>query len=695
MFNKSHPAIDDPFLRAHVEETEELYGKLNAALDHVDEPLADLNTVTVVTRLAEEYSAASDDVQLNLSLAGFELLQADDLTTDIPEFDIQAHAALPISERVAFRKRLRRKLAYLRNFKDTHMWWHSFFADMCEGLFRSIPDDYSTKDGIEFAIPYIDALPDVGEVIERAIIREILREQVEQYQIFVSLRNQLEENLKGASSAHRELILPTHPKIRDADPRRLASMYLGGTPLLPFFTDSTVSLTIPEKAWFEAAWCIAPPGTGKTQLIQFLISERLPEVERDECSVIVIDSQADLINQIRSLKCFAPGQPLHDKLIVIEPDLAFPPALNIFDFGRERLKSYSPNDREKFTNIAITQMTYVLDALMGEGGAMTTKQETLYRYIVRLLMELPDATLSTFRDILQITKPAELIPYQSYIDRLHQPAQDFFRDQFLDSEFAATKRQVAWRIANLRENNYFNRMFSHPRSKLDLFSELNSSKVILVNTDKERLGEDGTNVFGRYFIGALLTASQERASLPHTGRLPVYCFVDECQDYIATDSKVAALLDQARKMRVSMFLAHQRSKQIRNPNVLDALSNTAIRFANTDNPADADLTAKALHTTKELVGSQPNRHFALYVRRQTPSAVSVRIPFFVLEEMEKMTDEDQEAVRRIMRERYATAFEEGPEGRAVAGATMSTHATEGPPNPSSDAPTSDLDNPDW
>jgi hypothetical protein len=57
-------------------------------------------------------------------------------------------------------------------------------------------------------------------------------------------------------------------------------------------------------------------------------------------------------------------------------------------------------------------------------------------------------------------------------------------------------------------------MFSHPRSKLDLFAEMNAGKVILINTAKDLLKETGTEIFGRFFIAMIAQAAQERAVLP-------------------------------------------------------------------------------------------------------------------------------------------------------------------------------------
>ena len=52
-------------------------------------------------------------------------------------------------------------------------------------------------------------------------------------------------------------------------------------------------------------------------------------------------------------------------------------------------------------------------------------------------------------------------------------------------------------LYGILSNTTFRRMFSHERSKLDLFSEMNSGKVILIDTAKDLLKDNGTEVFGR------------------------------------------------------------------------------------------------------------------------------------------------------------------------------------------------------
>jgi hypothetical protein len=114
-------------------------------------------------------------------------------------------------------------------------------------------------------------------------------------------------------------------------------------------------------------------------------------------------------------------------------------------------------------------------------------------------------------------------------------------------------------------------------------------------------------------------------------------------------------------MKVAMLLAHQRTSQIDSPNVLDALLTTSIKFAHTDNDKDARLLARAMNTTHDFIKTQSARHFAVHARKHTSQAVSLAIPFLVMEKMDKMTPEKQEAVRDVMRLKYATHYAPQPD----------------------------------
>ncbi|WP_300055379.1 type IV secretion system DNA-binding domain-containing protein [uncultured Roseobacter sp.] len=94
--------------------------------------------------------------------------------------------------------------------------------------------------------------------------------------------------------------------------------YLAGTSLAAIF-DQAVTYTVPQPVRFEPHHIVAGSGHGKTQTLQYLIANDLQVVPAGEQSVVVLDRQGDLIRNIAGLKEFAPGGPLHGRVVIIDP----------------------------------------------------------------------------------------------------------------------------------------------------------------------------------------------------------------------------------------------------------------------------------------------------------------------------------------------------------------------------------------
>ena len=73
---------------------------------------------------------------------------------------------------------------------------------------------------------------------------------------------------------------------------------------------------LPFKTRFEHTHIVAGTGHGKTQLLQKLILEDIAALREGRGSVIVIDSQGDMIKNILNL---AVMKELQDRLILIDP----------------------------------------------------------------------------------------------------------------------------------------------------------------------------------------------------------------------------------------------------------------------------------------------------------------------------------------------------------------------------------------
>jgi len=524
-------------------------------------------------------------------------------------------------------------------------------VEACLALADRLP---SLGDGgdLKFQVPLRYLVRERNRAVQEVILA-FFAQEAQDIGVFDELRKQFERNLHEVSGVpftpqHRDdpkLVLPEDYKGDDAP-----DVYLKNTPLLRLF-EPTLPLSIPDRIRFEHHHIVAGSGHGKTQTLQYLIAQDLERVERGDASIVVVDSQGDMIRNISRLKLFAPGEPLADKLVWIDPeDVEWPLAANLFDAGLDRLNRYSMADRERILNSTIELYSFILRSLLA--SEMTARQQTLFEFLVRLLFSIPEATIHTFAELLDRDAYDKFKPH---IDKLDRTARAFFETDYKEGRYEDTKTQVRSRLWSILRYQTFDRMFSHPKNKIDLFTELQSSKVVLINTAQNLLQPTGAGLFGRFFIAMLARAAEERATV--TEPLPTFLYIDEAQDYF--DEQFPRLLSQVRKRNIGVVMAHQYVSQTAGvAGLFDAISaNTSIKFAGTDSPQDARLLAQSLHTTHDFIQTQPKGTFAAHIRGLTANAVPVSIPFGHLERMDRMDGDECRQVRRRMRERYAVHYQ--------------------------------------
>ncbi len=471
----------------------------------------------------------------------------------------------------------------------------------------------------------------LGQAVE-AVIAPFYAET--DYRHFLSLRERLNANLERS---HRSS--PIFP--RDYKGDDVVEAYLQGTRLKALFELRT-PFEIPDATRFEHMHVVAGSGHGKTQTLQYFIAKDLAQVAQGDRTVVVIDSQGDMIRAILGAKFLPP-----ERIVLIDPeDIDWPVALNLFSVGQERLAHYTALDRERLSNSIIELYDYVLGSLLSAG--MTSKQNVVFRYVTRLMFHIPDATIHTLRELME---PGGAKKYQAHIDQLDATARRFFESEFDSREFTSTKQQVLRRLYGVLENQTFERMFSHPHSKFDMFTEMNRGKLILINTAKSLLKEQGTEVFGRFFIALIAQAAQERATLPDWDRLPCMVYVDEAQDYF--DENIGIILSQARKYKVGMVLAHQYLGQLASGLEAAFEANTSIKLAGGVSARDARALASQMGAEADLIIRQPKGSFATYIRGLTERAVPVSFPFFTLESLPKTSTDERDAIRDYSRSHYA------------------------------------------
>lgn len=579
--------------------------------------------------------------------------------------------ALSADEAVALRTYLDRKERFLRDHHRLVDLWREKVIRIIEGLLQHLPptafreswDDDDPDEGIPGATVSLAELIDrPAELLERLLVT-FNDHDITNAGLFEALRDQFARRILVASDiawderhkTHRKSILPTQSPQRV--PSQLAALYLQGTPWLQFF-QTQLPFAIPFPARFEHTHILGGSGHGKTQLLQLQIVRDLIESAADGRSVVVMDSQGDLIRTISHLEILAPGSPgkLSDRVMLIDPaDVEFPVALNMFDADREGMDELPLLERERILNATVDLYEYFFGALLG--AELTARQGIIFKYLARLLLEIPDATIHTFRALMEDGES-----FRPYMDRLPPTSRAFFEERFFDRSFNETKKQVLTRLWGVLSNATFDRMFSHPRSKVKLFDALQEGRIVLINTAKDLLKDEGASILGRFFIALIAQVALRRASLPAHERRPCFVYVDEAADYF--DDKIGHLLNQARKYKVGMVLAHQNLDQLTPALRASVFSSTSIKYAGGVSGKDATVLSSEMHVDGDFLLAQREQRkttsFACYVRNITPEALSISIPLGMVERLQKMTDAQFAELRDRSRAAYCIPLSEVP-----------------------------------
>jgi len=578
------------------------------------------------------------------------LLYFDGMVVDPPEASVLAK--LTLEEGVQLRATLNRNLAFLLDHQRLLTIWRDKLFYLFSGMLQYFPlsaftdvdeKGFAADDSVVLpAARAFDLCDNLPEVIERLMVT-LNDADVRNAHLFEHVRARLEDNLCSASGIRTDqggtgrIVLPTEKK--NASAEQLVQFYLQGTPFQQLF-HSPLPFAIPFPARFEHTHVVGGTGHGKTQLLQFLINHDLVRAQEDERSVVVIDSQGDLISTISRLAYFDPGaaKSLAERFVLVDPnDVEHPVCLNMFDFNRDRLSGYAPLDREKILNATIELYEYFFGALLG--AELTQRQGVIFKYLARLLIEIPDATIHTLRELME-----DGDRFRPFMEKLTGTARGFFATRFFDRQFNETKKQILTRLWGVLSNSSLERMFSHTQNKIDIFDLLNKGKIVLINTAKDLLGQEGAAIFGRFFIALIAQAAVQRAALRPHERRPCFVYIDEAQDYF--DENISNLLHQARKYRVGLIFAHQNLDQLGAGLRASVFASTTIKFAGGVSSKDATVLDSELRCTSEFLLSQKKERghtaFACHVRNFTGKALSVRIPLGYMESLPK-TDADAHA----------------------------------------------------
>jgi hypothetical protein len=428
------------------------------------------------------------------------------------------------------------------------------------------------------------------------------------------------------------------PTEYDGDPTE----YLRDTCLADFF-NIQLPFAIPDEVKFAHTWVVAGTGHGKTTLLTSMICDNIPKVVAGKASIVLMDSQSALIPQLERLKVWEGS----DRLIVIDP--SEPIAFSLFDAPKDQL------------NAALEMVHFVFAKLTD--GQMTYRQDNLFNYLSEFLITaVPNATIHDFRDLLDQRKAPSYDKYKQYAS---DEVRDYLDTDFVKEKFTVDARnQVLTRLRAMLREPAFAKMFGAPKTKLDLFNELERGVCILIRPDKNKLGEDGTRLFGRFWIAQMRRISIQRQQT--TKKTPTFFYIDECQDYLrGGDPKLEGILEQARKEHIGVTLLHHYGDQLKSTELVQLLgANTATKICGS--PADADLArfSKYLQCSPDFILSQPKKKsFACGVTGMGDAPlirISLQFPYIDLTKEPRMSEQAHRAMCQENIRKYGAETHEAP-----------------------------------
>lgn len=379
----------------------------------------------------------------------------------------------------------------------------------------------------------------------------------------------------------------------------IVDAYLRGTPmaLMAEMEHAEDSIEIPDALRNRHHSIIAGTGHGKTQCLQQMI---LGDIEDEDACVIVIDSQGSMIEKLLHVT------PIERVMYLDGGNIRQPLALSAFSIG----STHRPEDEAKVrTAVALYEHMFA-----ARETALTTTQQTLYRFLSRFLMVIPNANFDTALSILQ----EGYEPYAEHVAQLDTTSQKFVTHELCDpkdkrasTSYRTTRQEVARRLYALLESRALKGMFNAPSGKVDIPEAIRGKKIILINTAQAVLGDEGAQLFGKYCFAQI---AMEVLARPETSDR-VYLYLDEAQEYLSDSPIIRRLYEQGRKRGLCMITACQELDQLERAGIDKMINSlTSIKFAGGVSVSDASKLAREMDTDVETIRSVPELSFAAWLK---------------------------------------------------------------------------------
>ena len=337
------------------------------------------------------------------------------------------------------------------------------------------------------------------------------------------------------------------------------------------------NIYLTEKDRMRHFYAIGQTGTGKTTLLQNMISQDIQE-GRGCC---FIDPHGDVINDLLAV---VPPERFKDVIYFDPAHTARPMGLNMLEYN---------TDYPEQKTFVVNEMLSIFNKLFDMGTAGGPMFEQYFRNATMLVLEDP-STGSTLLEISRVLADKDF--RERKLSNSNNPiVNQFWREVAGKAGGEASLENIVPYITskfdNFLSNEIMRPIIAQQESSFNFRKVMDEEKILLVNLSKGRLGDLNANLLGLILVGKILMSALSRVDIPAEERKPFYLYMDEFQN-IATDS-IATILSEARKYQLSLNVVHQYIDQLQD-SIRDAV------FGNVGSMATYRISSKDAEVMSEM-----------------------------------------------------------------------------------------------
>jgi len=310
------------------------------------------------------------------------------------------------------------------------------------------------------------------------------------------------------------------------------------------YRNKETKVFITDEDRLRHIYTIGQTGTGKSTL---LINMIIQDIKRGNGCCMIDPHGTD----IQKVLANVPKERMKD-VIYFDPSYTpRPMGLNMLEYDRSR-----PEQKTFVVNELFSIFQKLYGAVPESMGPMF---EQYFRNATMLVIEDPD-TSSTLLDVSRVMADREY--RQLKLSRCKNPVVvQFWREVAEKAGGEASLANIVPYITSKFDvflaNDIMRPIVAQEKSAFNFRDIMDNKKILLVNLSKGRLGDINANLIGLILVGKILMAALSRVDLVGTASEfhPFYLYIDEFQNI--TTPSVASILSEARKYKLSLFIAHQ------------------------------------------------------------------------------------------------------------------------------------------